>query len=347
MAILTTLDFLANRSLYQREKPFVIYPPAGGQWTADDPDLRNVQWEPFSVEVNDMRDLADVGLDTSGFEIVHHQSPQCPGLTASTLKTYAEEMQAVLKAFFEAEYVVCFDYTRFRSLMAQNKRFRIVKYVHLAIVMLKQLLLNMWHSTWRPLIPKIEDRPLACCDYRSVNLDDCLAVDIVYPNRQQELYYIRQNNEQKWFWFPEQTPTDLLLMKMYDSSREAIAKCRCSRRIFTESGLQQPQSVRMCRSRIPCVQSPHLPEKASRHEALSSRMFEPSHLQYRVAFVKCIQERFANELMSPNTHSSRHEYVVLSTRIVTATSARRLLRTSAVHHHLVFQILAPSPDIDQ
>ncbi|KAF2229280.1 hypothetical protein EV356DRAFT_393151 [Viridothelium virens] len=79
-------------------------------------------------------------------------------------------------------------------------------------------------NTWRPLLPKIEDRPLAVCDPRSINLADIFPADKVYPHWLQEIYYLRYNSSQKWYWLPEQTSSQILLMKMFDSKADASAK---------------------------------------------------------------------------------------------------------------------------
>jgi hypothetical protein len=56
----------------------------------------------------------------------------------------------------------------------------------------------MYYSTWRTVLPVLEDRPLAFCDYRSVDKQDLVACDRVIPTRAGEIYYIRYNPNQRW-----------------------------------------------------------------------------------------------------------------------------------------------------
>lgn len=53
-------------------------------------------------------------------------------------------------------------------------------------------------STWRSLIPVLEDRPLALCDARSVLPNDLIATDRVIPTMVGEVYYLHYNPDHKW-----------------------------------------------------------------------------------------------------------------------------------------------------
>ena len=79
-------------------------------------------------------------------------------------------------------------------------------------------------STWRPLLPVIEDRPLAFCDYRSVDPADLTVADRIFPQEKFELYFLKHNPRQEWHWLSEQRRTELILMLMYDTSPEG-ARC--------------------------------------------------------------------------------------------------------------------------
>ena len=54
------------------------------------------------------------------------------------------------------------------------------------------------YSTWRTLLPVLEDNPLAVCDYRSVQKADLISCDRVFPHEAGEIYYLRYNPDQKW-----------------------------------------------------------------------------------------------------------------------------------------------------
>lgn len=60
------------------------------------------------------------------------------------------------------------------------------------------MLINI-HSTWRSLLPVLEDQPLALCDSRSVGETDLLPADRVVPDRAGEVYYLKFNPRHQWF----------------------------------------------------------------------------------------------------------------------------------------------------
>lgn len=53
-------------------------------------------------------------------------------------------------------------------------------------------------STWPGLLPRIEDSPVAICDYRGADKDDLIACDRVIPTRAGEVYYLRYDLQQRW-----------------------------------------------------------------------------------------------------------------------------------------------------
>lgn len=54
------------------------------------------------------------------------------------------------------------------------------------------------NSTWRTLVPVLEDRPLALCDSRSVDIDDLVAADRIIPSKIGEVYYLTYNEKHEW-----------------------------------------------------------------------------------------------------------------------------------------------------
>ena len=83
-------------------------------------------------------------------------------------------------------------------------------------------------STWRSLLPILEDNPLAVCDARSVDPKDLVPADRVIPTRHGEVYYMHYNEGQKWCWLEKMKPEEPLVMLMYDTRNESqVAKCEC------------------------------------------------------------------------------------------------------------------------
>jgi hypothetical protein len=75
------------------------------------------------------------------------------------------------------------------------------------------------------LIPEVEDNPLAMCDYRTVDLNDLIAADRIIPTRVGEIYYLKHNANQKWYWANKMRPDELVTMAMYDSEAGTDAIC--------------------------------------------------------------------------------------------------------------------------
>lgn len=99
-------------------------------------------------------------------------------------------------------------------------RFRIVKYASQEVLFAALTPL----STWRPLIPVIEDNPLAFCDSRSVDPSDLLLADRISPNDYYTLYFLKHNPEQRWHWVSNQTASEITLLLNYDS-KAGGARC--------------------------------------------------------------------------------------------------------------------------
>lgn len=98
-------------------------------------------------------------------------------------------------------------------------------------------------STWRTLVPVLEDRPLALCDSRSVHPHDLIAADRIIPNNVGEVYYLTYNPNHKWygdsfsralgiiltmkcrFWLEKQTPSEPFAFVMYDTKFGSHGRC--------------------------------------------------------------------------------------------------------------------------
>ena len=53
-------------------------------------------------------------------------------------------------------------------------------------------------STWRSLLPVVEDNPLAVCDFRSLDPDDLIASDRIRPDKTGEVFHLFHNPNQEW-----------------------------------------------------------------------------------------------------------------------------------------------------
>ena len=79
-------------------------------------------------------------------------------------------------------------------------------------------------NLWRPIRGPLFDSPLAICDAASVAADDLVASDLIYPNRRGETYSVKFNPDHRWFYFPEMTADQALLLKCYDLATDGRAR---------------------------------------------------------------------------------------------------------------------------
>lgn len=75
-------------------------------------------------------------------------------------------------------------------------------------------------NVWRPIRGPIQDSPLAVSDARSVDDNDLVATDLVYPDRIGEIYYVKFNPRHRWFYAPAMRDEEIMLIKCYDSAAD-------------------------------------------------------------------------------------------------------------------------------
>jgi hypothetical protein len=86
------------------------------------------------------------------------------------------------------------------------------------------------YNVWRPLVP-VEEKPLALCDASTVTRDDLVpafysgfeglatARNLDYPPPV-HYFHLAFNPNQRWFYFPNMTPDEVLIFKQWDSNEE-------------------------------------------------------------------------------------------------------------------------------
>jgi hypothetical protein len=70
----------------------------------------------------------------------------------------------------------------------------------------------------------VENWPLALCDARSIRPGDLVASGLVYRDKVGETYSVVHNPEHRWFYYPRLTPAEVLLLEIYDSRTDGIAR---------------------------------------------------------------------------------------------------------------------------
>jgi hypothetical protein len=79
-------------------------------------------------------------------------------------------------------------------------------------------------NVWRPIRGPVQDSPLAVSDAQSVRFDDLVATDLLYTDRTGEIYMVRFNAEQRWFYAPQMSADEVLAFKCYDSAEDGRAR---------------------------------------------------------------------------------------------------------------------------
>ena len=199
--------------------------------------------EPHVVPIFDGRLVAQgFSLDREGFQLVRHPTVVRNFYDEEEVRrVYYPAVEAFLKATLKADRVVIFDHTvRKRVDGAPDIRGagprQPATRVHVdqtatsganrvrehlpdeADELLKGRVQVI--NLWRPIRGPLRDSPLAMLDGTTVKAGDLVASDLIYPNRSGETYSVTHNPDHRWFYFPEMTPDEAILLKCYDSATD-------------------------------------------------------------------------------------------------------------------------------
>ena len=236
--VLAELNYLAP--IDGKPRTYAFDPPAGEPKSTALP-------EPHQVPILDGRAVADsFSLDREGFALVRHPTAVRDFYDDQEVrKVYYPAAEAFIRATLRADRVVIFDHTVRRrvegaaDIRGAGPRQPATR-VHVdqtdasganrvrehlpaeADELLKGRVQVI--NLWRPIRGPVRDAPLALCDATSVAADDLIASDLIYPNRSGETYSVKFNPDHRWFYFPEMTADEALLLKCYDSATDGRAR---------------------------------------------------------------------------------------------------------------------------
>src|SRR5579864_7890403 len=223
-----------------KPRTYAFDPPPG------EPKSTNLP-EPHLVPIFDGRPLArSFSLDRQGFALVKHPTAVKDYYDENEIKRiYYPAAEAFIRATLGADRVVLFDHTVRRRVEGAADirgagprqpatRVHVDQTVasgpnrvheHLpneadALLKGRVQVINLW----RPIRGPLRDTPLALCDAASVTTDDLVASDLIYPDRNGETYSVKFNPDHRWFYFPEMTSDEALLLKCYDSATDGRAR---------------------------------------------------------------------------------------------------------------------------
>jgi hypothetical protein len=228
------LNYLAPTA--EKPRTYTFDPPPGEPRSTVLP-------EPHVLPVFDGRLVAkNFSLDREGFQLVRHPTVVRNFYDDEEVRrVYYPAVEAFLRATLKADRVVIFDHTvRKRVDGASDIRGagprqpatrvhvdqtvtsganRVREHVpEEADELLKGRVQVI--NLWRPIRGPVRDTPLAMLDGTTVKEGDLVASDLVYPNRRGETYSVKYNPDHRWFYFPDMTPDEAILLKCYDSATD-------------------------------------------------------------------------------------------------------------------------------
>lgn len=228
------LNYLAPVS--GRPRTYAFDPPPGEPKTTALP-------EAHAVPIFNARLIADgLSLDREGFALVRHPTSVRNFYDEKEIRdVYYPAAEAFLGATLKADRVFIFDHTVRRRVEGAadirgagprqpatrvhvdqtdiSGRNRVHEHLpEEADELLKGRVQVI--NLWRPIRGPVRDTPLAMCDGQTVAPDDLVASDLIYPNRNGETYSVKFNPNHRWYYIPEMTPDEALLLKCYDSAAD-------------------------------------------------------------------------------------------------------------------------------
>jgi hypothetical protein len=225
----------ADRAYSYGYEPDGREPPATATFAAHRVLIRNARTESKRLS-----------LEEHGATLIDHQSDVRDFYDDERLTdSYYPETAAVIQAATGADRVVVFDHNvrRGPSLALRAGRYRqgrpvLHAHTDFTEVSAVRRLRNhlqvdgldlqrhrvMQVNLWRPIRAPLRDFPLAICDASSLGPRQLTVVDLVYPDRRGEIYYLAYDPAQRWYYAPDMRVNEAWLIKNYDSAMDGTAR---------------------------------------------------------------------------------------------------------------------------
>lgn len=65
-------------------------------------------------------------------------------------------------------------------------------------------------NVWQPVVDTVFCKPLVCCDLQTLSDDDLVTKKMLFEGREGQVYNIKQNDNQKWYYYPHMRSTEAL-----------------------------------------------------------------------------------------------------------------------------------------
>lgn len=228
-------------------QPTTDRPYAYGNTPGDHEAPSTTDFAAHRVAIRNARTAPEqLSLGEHGATLIQHQSSVRDFYDDDqVIGMYYSETAAVIKAATGAGRVVVFDHNirRGLSLTLRSDRYREGRPVlhahtdfteasavrrlrdHLgveAVDLQSQRVMQV--NLWRPLRAPLRDFPLAICDASSISPHQLVVVDLIYPDRRGEIYYLTHDPAQRWYYAPDMQLHEAWLIVNYDSATSGTAR---------------------------------------------------------------------------------------------------------------------------
>ena len=202
-------------------------------------EAETARFATHAVQIQDLRDAGPLRLDEHGAMLGHWPTRVRRFYDESHVRArYYPESAEFIKAALGADRVVVFDHNvrRGAALQVQATRRDLGRPVHHAHTDFtpRSALRRLHHelgasagegvsrflqvNLWRPIRAPLRDAPLAICDGSSVRPQNLEIVELRYPDRTGEIYYLTYDPGQRWYFASDMTVEEAWLFKNFDSA---------------------------------------------------------------------------------------------------------------------------------
>jgi hypothetical protein len=206
---------------------------------------RGPQLGPRTMSIQDARPERDtLSLDREGVVLVDAQTSFDDYYDSDRVReTYYEEIEALVAKVTGAIRVVAFDHNIRSKALSKAKQYDAqlpVLFAHNdyteesgpqrvrdllpgeadALLEKRFAVINVW----RPTRAMVEESPLAVCDAATMGKDDLVSMDLIYPDRVGEIQSLRFDPDHRWLYFPRMEPSEVMLLKCFDTARDGRAR---------------------------------------------------------------------------------------------------------------------------
>jgi hypothetical protein len=207
------------------------------------------------VEIQDARKHKDLGLHTSGFDLIHAPSTVVDFYDHEhVMEIYYEECKSLARRLTGAHTAYTFDHiirepdgqlsaggtdgSQQRSgreagggyinsvHMDYTDRTTWDRYLALHGQVVPDAERVFALNFWRPISASVDDNPLAVCDARTVSASELQEVNVFGYGASNYSWYdigietfsVAASDDHRWYYYPGMTPDEVLIIKSYDSA---------------------------------------------------------------------------------------------------------------------------------